>query len=326
MKYKIAVITPKNKNDYMTDTVIDGLIALRTENPDLKFYFPKTYPSDFGESKICLSDADFISFANSADLILFCWGKDNTDYEKANKINRFDKTAFIDGSEVGGDRRYDSKIQEELISGTYKDRGAIDLEMENKCALYFRREKPYLRNIIPLPFGIERSYTKYYSKDTKKDIDFFCVFGYDEYAPLRRQAREVLVDFCKKNDLTYFVDKTDNDNFYKMLSRSKVGISIGGGGFDTARFWEILGNNCILLTEKIDIYQENSNRLKYDRIFQFVDLEQFCSQLEKIGQFLKNSYDQKNMSVEYEKIFSEHSSKSRVLEIIQKAEEKGIIE
>lgn len=326
MKYKIAVITPKNKNDYLTDTVIDGLLSLRVDNAGLEFYIPKTYPPDFNEPEICLKDDNFMSFADTADLILFCWGKDNTDYEKINKINRFNKTVFIDGSEVGGDKRYDSEIQKKIISGTYKGRGAIDMEMENKCNLYFRREKPYLRDIIPLPFGIEKSYTKYYSKDTKKDIDFFCAFGYDDYAPLRKQSREALIDFCKKNNFVCFVEKTDKDNFYRMLSKSKVGISVGGGGFDTARFWEILGNNCILLTEKIDIYEDSSSRLKYSRVFEFSDLGEFKNKLEKIGEFLKSDYNEKVMLPEYEKILSEHSSKARVLEIIQKAKEKGIIQ
>lgn len=324
---KIAIITPKNKNDYLTNTVIDGFISLKSENPDLEFYIPNTYSSDFNEPGISLNEGDFMSFANTADLVIFCWGKDNTDYEKVNIINRFSRTIFIDGSEVGGDRRYDSKIREELISEIYNGRGAIDKEMESKCALYFKREKPYLRNIIPFSFGIERSYSNHYSKDTKKDIDFFCVFGrYEDYAPLRKEVKEALIDFCKRNNFTCFTEKTEQENFYKMLARSKVGVSVGGGGFDTARFWEILGNNCILLTEKIDIYDEDSDRLKYERIFQFSDSEQFKNQLEKIGESLKERDDSEAMFPEYEKILSEHSTKSRALEIIQKAKEKGIID
>lgn len=334
----IAVITPKYKNDYLTDTVIDGLILLKKENSRIDFYVPDTYPTDLDMSGISLNEKDFMDYADSSDLILFFRGKDikknyfffertviNTDYEKVNRINKFNKTLFFDGSEVGGNRRYDPEIQRQIMDGTYEGRGNIDTEMESKCALYFRREKPYLRGIIPFPFGIESSYTKYYSKNAEKDIDFFCVFGHEEYAPLRKEVKEVLIAYCKKNNFTCFTEKTDKDNFYKILVRSKVGISVGGGGYDTARFWETLGNNCILLTEKIDVYESNSERLKYKRIWQFKDLSEFNKKLEEIGHYIKNQYKQEEMTEEYERILADHSSKSRVIEIIEKAKKKGII-
>ena len=326
MEYKIAVITPQYKNDYLTDTVIDGLLSLQQEDKKLEFYMPSAYFTSLSVKKVSLDRQDFKDFAGTADLILFCWGKGNTDYDLAGEIGRFDKTVFIDGSEIGKNGRFDSGIQKQILDGTYEGNGKIDKEMLQKCALYFRREKPYVDGILPLPFGIESKYSKYYSPDTKKDMDFFCVFGQDEYPVLRKQVQEVLIEFCEENDFSCFTKKTDQDNFYRTLARSKVGISVGGGGFDTARFWEILGNNCILLTEKIDIYEEGSNRLKYDTVWQFRDLEDFKIQLDKIGVFLKNTYNQKNLQGEYLKIMRDHSSKSRAMEIIQKAREKGIIQ
>ena len=112
--------------------------------------------------------------------------------------------------------------------------------------------------------------------------------------------------------------------FYKNLVRSKVGISAGGGGYDTLRFWEILGNNCLLLTENIDIYKADSKRLEYNRIWQFGNLFDFEVQLEKIGAFLKKEYNQEKMTEEYDKIISDHSSKTRVLEILSNCQKKGI--
>lgn len=326
MNYKIAVITPKIKNDYLTDTVIDGLLSIKKDHNNFYFRLPFSYPGDFNKSEISLADAAFMDFAINSDLIIFMWGKDNTDYDRVKKINRFDKTIFIDGSEIGKNGRYDYDIQKEIISDAYNGRGAVDLEMEKKCALYFKREKPYLRDILPFPFGIERKYYKFYSADVKKDIDFFCVFGQDEYPLLRRHAREMLEKYCAKNNLVCHTSKTKNqDEFYSLLSRSKVGISVGGGGYDTARFWEILGNNCILFTETIDIYEPDSSRLKYDRIWQFKNLFDFAYQLEKLGQYLGSEYKQENMKVEYEKIISEHSAKTRVEEIIEICKQKKII-
>lgn len=336
MGYKIAVITPKNKNDYLTDTVIDGLLDLKSENGDLEFCLPDSYPTDLAISEYKKNERDFIDFTKVSDLIIYCWGKDNTNYELAENVNKFDKTVFVDGSEIGKNGRHDVEIQKAILNGTYEGRGRIDLEMEKKCALYLRREKPYLRNIIPFPFGIERKYRKYYSKDTKKDIDFVCIFGQDEYPSLRKEVRRVLADFCMKEGFSFVTKQTNflflniyssfaKKRFYKTLARAKVGISVSGSGFDTARFWEILGNNCLLLTENIDIYEPNSLRLKYERIWQFKDLNEFKEKLNEMGKFLRSSYGQKNMEEEYKSILLNHSSKSRVLEILEKAKEKGII-
>jgi hypothetical protein len=198
MSYKIAVITPKYKNDYLTDTILDGLLDLKESKQEIEFYLTEGYTTELDLRSYILDEIRFIDFVKEADIIFFMWGKDNTNYELAEKINKFEKTVFIDGSEVGGNRRYDEKIQKEIENGTYEGRGRIDMEMEKKCAIYFRREKPYLRNIIPLPFGIERKYRKHYSNETVKDIDFFCVFGQDEYPPLRNSARGALAEFWKR--------------------------------------------------------------------------------------------------------------------------------
>lgn len=325
MNYKIAVITPKYKNDYMTDTVLDGLVSLKIENPELMFFLPDSYQTDLDIKEFTLNRGEFLTSAKKADLIIFLWGKGNTDYELTEEVDDFSKTVFVDGSEVGRNRRFDIEIEKQILDGSYEGEGKIEKEMLERCALYFRREKPYIKGILPLPFGIERKYSKYYSRDTNKDIDFFCVFGQEEYPQMRREAREEIIYFCQKNGFSFFADKTPEDNFYRTLSRSKVGISIGGGGYDTARFWEILGNNCLLLTEKIDIYEQDSKRLDYKRIWQFGDIAEFKSRLASIGDFLRGGYNQENLREEYEKIMEEHSSKSRVMEIISNARKINLI-
>lgn len=325
MSYKLALITPKNKNDYLTDTVIDGLLSLQTGGEAIEFYLSSNYPGRFDYGSRYLERDGFKKFSEEADLILMFWGKGNTDYSTAEFVNRYDKTVFVDGSESGKNNRLDFVAQYKLLRGEYDGNGIVEKEILAKCPLYFKREKPYLSGVLPFPFGIERSYCQYYVNSPVKDLDFFCVFGQDEYPLLRRYAKEVLVDFCKENGFSYFVDKTDRGNFYKLLSRAKVGISVGGGGYDTARFWEILGNNCMLLTEKIDIYQPDSERLKYDRIWQFNNLFDFQYQLNKLGNFLKNEYNQDKLEEEYKKIMAEHSSAARVMEIISEAKNKKLV-
>jgi anaerobic ribonucleoside-triphosphate reductase len=110
-----------------------------------------------------------------------------------------------------------------------------------------------------------------------------------------------------------------------LLARAKVGISVGGGGFDTARFWEILANNCLLLTESIDIYQSDSKELNYKRVYQFKNLYDFKNQLEKVAGLLRNGYDQLSLMPEYLKILEEHSAKHRVETILEQAREKKLI-
>lgn len=324
---KIAVITPQHKEDYLVNTIIDGLIGLN-QTDNLVWRCPDTYKTYLSLDGNKLSRKEFIDFAKKTDLIIFCWGKDNTDLELAETVGCWQRTVYVDGSEPGGNNRYDPLVQRKILSGDMSVRGAVDRTLLEKCLLYFRREKPYVDGIIPLPFGIERRYLKYFNPTQPKDIDFFCVFGQTEFPPLRRDVQGALIEFCRQNNFTCVTkttagfsvggDKTaGRAEFYKQLSRSKVGISVGGGGFDTARFWEILANNCILLTEKIDIYQPGSKKLNYERIWKFNDLADFKYQLARISKFLREGYNEKNLAEEYKKIISEHSSKARILEIIE---------
>lgn len=324
---KIAIITPKFKNDYLANTIIDGLLQIGVH--ECRFSFDYVVPAAAHSWKVGRSD--FLSFAKTADLIFFIWGKNNIDYDTAREIGRWDKTIFIDGSEVGKDNRYNKKIMQQVLKGIYGGLGAINAEMLEKCALYFRREKPYKvswspKEIIPLPFGIESRYLSKISTDKNKDIDFACIFGQEDYPRLRKHVRKYLEKFCKKNGFTCVTEKTKNaDEFYEILSRAKVGISVGGGGFDTARFWEILGNNCLLMTETVDIYEPGSRMLDFKRITQFADLEDFKVKLESIAHFLRNGYDQNTLNKECATIIAHHSSRARVESILEMARSKGIV-
>lgn len=315
----IIIITPRN-NDYLCDTILDGFISLKQEKQEVNFFVTEEYTTSLNLNPFSLKEERIIEIAEKSDAIFFINGKNNTNYKLIYKLNKFEKTIFIDGSEVGKDRRFDINIQKQILDESYRENGRVDLDMLGKCKLYFKREKPYIKGIIPLPFGIESKYNKYYSETIDKDIDFFCVFGQEEYPKTRKLAKEIVRSFCNENGFSFWTDKVNRDDFYKILSRSKVGISIGGGGYDTARFWEILGNNCLLLTERINIYQPNSKRLDYKRIWQFDNLFDFKYQLEKIGNFLTNHYKKESLKEEYIKIMTEHSSKSRVLEILKKLE------
>ncbi len=49
-------------------------------------------------------------------------------------------------------------------------------------------------------------------------------------------------------------DKLSYDDYFQLLGRSKMGLSIRGAGFDTVRYWEIVASKRILVSEKPYIY------------------------------------------------------------------------
>ncbi len=334
MNYKIAIICPQLASDVLADTIFDGLLELSKEGHQIDFVIPKEqmYSSPIDLKKNVVPETDFITYAKTADIILLMQSKRGTNYALAEKIGRWNRTVFIDGSEVGKNRRYDSEVQRQVLKGIFDGGGNVNKEMLSKCMLYFKREKPYIDGILALPFGIETRYRQHYFSSVQKDIDFFCVFGQEDYPPMRKHAKELVKEFCIKNNFTYRTEPTTQfsfdqaktsgrEEFYKLLARSKVGISIGGGGYDTGRFWEILGNNCVLIAERIDIFPTESDTLSYKRISQFNNLYDLDYFLRSIGQRIKKAAlltDEK----EYTAILEKHSSKARVMYMLEEIAQK----
>jgi hypothetical protein len=153
----IAVITPGRKEDYLVRTVVDGLEQLRIDGIVQDVKYTSGNPRHFGISRHELNDDNFIKFARSADVILYCWGKVHDHKELVDIIGRYNVTAYIDGSELGHNKRLEPQIIQKIEQGSYQERGAINADMLKRCAAYFRREKPYINGILPLPYGIERA-------------------------------------------------------------------------------------------------------------------------------------------------------------------------
>lgn len=65
-----------------------------------------------------------------------------------------------------------------------------------------------------------------------------------------------------------------------------------------------------------DIFSLDDQSLKYQRIYQFKNLYDFQYQLEKLGKFLRTDYNPQNMENEYKRILSRHSSKARVMTVL----------
>lgn len=331
----IAVILPSGHGHYAANTVLDGLLSLQ-ESGRLDFRVSPNYPSPYDIENVTLRRDLFIEYAKKADLVFFIYVKHGNDMKLAREVDCFSKTVFIDSTEPGRDRRFDAVITRAILEGRYKDRGTIHYKMLNECPLYFRREKPYIDGIIPFPLGIERRYIHYHP-DIKKDIDFVCIFGQEDHPALRKEAREWLAAYCKKEGLTAVTEQTKGfsfddvtkqagrEEFYDLLARAKIGVSLGGGGADSARFWEVLGNNCILLTESIDVYEPDSTAFLYERIYQFKNIYDFAYYVKKLTVLLRSGYDPLANLSEYKKILNEHSAKARVGAILSSAKEKKLI-
>ena len=52
--------------------------------------------------------------------------------------------------------------------------------------------------------------------------------------------------------------KLSQAEYYALLSRSKMALSIRGGGFDTLRYWEVVASGALLLSEQPDIEIPNN--------------------------------------------------------------------
>ena len=347
LNYKIAVVTPTERDDFYCDTVLDGLASLKKENPELEFFYPDYYPHPFGgdfTKRFGVSKAALADFTKSADLVIFSYGKYGRDDAFINELDAWNKTVYLDGSEIGKNKWRDTEIQYQIITGTYEGRGAPDKEMQKKCRLYFRREKPYAdgiygersRTMIPFPLGIESRFVKYYDPNKEKDIDFSCFFGQELYPHTRKYAPELTEAFCKKSGFICHTKKTykiplvergpySPDKSYEIWARTKVGVSTGAAGYDSRRFWEILGNNCLIIAERFDLFEPDSGAMNYKRVFQYNNLYDFEYQLKKAGEFLRSGYNQKDLDEEYREILKQHSTKARVMTIITEAQKIGLL-
>ncbi len=66
--------------------------------------------------------------------------------------------------------------------------------------------------------------------------------------------------------------KLSHAEYYKLLGRSKMGLSIRGGGFDTLRYWEIVACKVLLVSEQPDIVIPNNFEHRKHVIFCRPDL------------------------------------------------------
>lgn len=69
--------------------------------------------------------------------------------------------------------------------------------------------------------------------------------------------------------------KLSPDQYYEVLGRSKIAVSVRGGGFDTLRYWEIAARGTFLLSERPDITIPDNFEHRRHAVFFHSDLRDF---------------------------------------------------
>ena len=307
---KIATVTTNGKKDYLTETILVGLKELGHH----------VIVSDIGNSiHSSVSDADFIEAARNADCILAFFGKVRGNlppkYYLLDKINRWDVTAYIDGSEwTATGNPNQNQVQLSKSNSAFR-RGEpwIEKSFLQKCKFYFKREA-YEQDInigvIPLPFAALNS-SKYIEQEKKYDI--FCSFGQTNDG-----LRSDVECFLKNWKTDYSINLSKNlsyDDFLKITAQSKIAIDAWGGGDCCARFWEIAINKTCLAYQKYNIripnpYTDMENCIEYSSIKELHEKLEIVLADEKLLNKITNSC--------YEHTINFHTTSARANYMLQK--------
>ena len=310
---RIAVISPYKKLDYLAETVIEGLYKSDIE---VKFYQPGNgaKPTDV----IALSD--FYKYADSADYIFAIWGKKKgthpgIDYNVVKRINRPDRTVFIDGREWTYSGQPEQGQVVEAKWNPKRRRGSewVNMDMLNYCKWYFKREcypEDVNLGIIPLLFGAVDRY--YNVSEQEKSIDVFCAYGQINDG-LRAETESVCKRLKGEGYNIVVGGEYDYDTYKDILAQSYIAVDAWGGGDCCARLWEILANKTCAFTQKYNIlfpykFTDSKNYVEYETIQEFET---------KIRYYLNNREACYTVGQEgYKHLKAHHTAEQRVQYII----------
>jgi hypothetical protein len=313
---KIVAITPNKKQDYLTETVIEGFKHLNA----------KIIASDVGNGiEKSYDDQTLIDESKDADYIIAFWGKvrDNNPpkHYLLDRINRWNRTAYVDGSEWSQtgypepNQLFNSQILK--IDSFRKGKNWINQHFLQKAAWYFKREcykEDAQLGIYPLLFGfVDRMKVL---QNENKDIDVFCGFGQDKDG-LRKEA----IAICDSFSLDYNINISKNlsySDYKQTLSKSLISIDAWGGGDCCARLWEIMGNGVCCLYQKYSVCFPNMPEEK--QALSFSTKEELKQKLEYL---LSNKHEAKKIGEEGKKLVEKfHTSEARVISMLEIMEKK----
>lgn len=311
------------RHDYLQDLTYSGLTKLLGKHhvieyqPNMGYHFPiKSYPKNLGYNSMDISFFGDL-FLRNFDCVVVSAAKPKCfeAYESIlPKLKPSVKTVFIDGGDfpaVGGDfvRLNRTEIYQRIID--YRPFDVI-----------FKRE--YLKNLVydhnvhPLPFSINtRKYPSIQEMPYKYDVGFWAV----ESHPIRTQVLDYLQDRfdCRENGTTHdqaFKNYKRKGRFYfEELKRCRISLNFRGTGWDTLRYWELLGLRCFMISQRLDIlipddFTEGSEIIYCDN--DLSNLEDLCSY------YLKNDRKREKIAAKaYEKAMKYHTDEVRAKYILK---------
>lgn len=320
---KIAAIVG-NHYDYLTETVLEGLELLGHEivcdNPILK-------TRDL-VARTCLKGKDFLEYTREAKLLITFWSHpaDPPNYNLSIAANCWNKNVFVDG----GDYHWE-----------------INDYFRKRCLAYFKREilkTSTDTDLIPLVFAIEKRYSEGWHPEwlkvvegkqktydyqicPRKYIKLACLYDKQGLNPLRNEIlnfieKKVLekkigsIRDSETNLLNEWTKGRHSQSYFKTLKNSQYSISIKGGGYDCARFWESLANKCLVLTTPIEIKIPN---FPINHVFEFKNLDELRMLI--ISGMMNPLYGQA-YKVDDE-ILQYHSTQARAQYFLEKIYEKN---
>lgn len=313
-----------SKYDYLQDLTYNGLVkvlghrSVVEAKTILRYHFPlKKYPKDLGYEGLDFSFL-FKSVNSKYDLVVVASAKPDCFelYEKIiPNLDASIKTVFIDGGdnpEIGGDfiRLRCPEIYKRITNVRPFD-----------CI--FKREylknKEYEQSIFPLPFSVQSSKYPVIKVDTfNYDVAFWAV----ESDPIRTAVLKFLENRfdCASNGTVQnqnFHSYARKGQFYfEELKKTKISLNFRGTGWDTLRFWEIMGLKSFMISQRMQIQIPND----YIEGKEIIHCADDLSDLEELCNYYLKHEDKRQSIIEkaFEKTNAFHTVECRAKYILEK--------
>jgi len=250
-----------SKYDYLQDLTYNGLVKVlgRSSVVEAKtifrYHFPlKKYPKDLGYQGM---DFSFITKRNSCkfDIVFVASAKPDcfAIYERLlPTLPTSVKTVFIDGGDnpaIGGDfTRLKCPEQYERVHALRP----FDYIFKRE----YLKKNSYADHVFPLPFSVQTSrYPNIPEGTYKYDVAFWAV----ESHPIRTKVLDLIQDRfdCAANGSMRnqdFHNYSRKGRFYfEELKKTKISLNFRGTGWDTLRYWEIMGLKSFMISQRLQI-------------------------------------------------------------------------
>ena len=140
-----------------------------------------------------------------------------------------------------------------------------------------------LKNVKPLPYGI---IDIEFELEKEKAYDFCFIAGFSRFSKYRVDVYNFLLDYAKKNKLNAFIAGRGLSwhEYMKIVSQSKISISVRGEGSDTYRYWEIPYAGSMLLSD-LPVIEIPNNFVETESAVFFTNIKELK---DKLDFYLKN--------------------------------------